>query len=196
MVLQPATEQKLMTAEEFWEMPRESDKRYELVRGVVVEKDKTMAGGTGGRHGVIEARLARYIGAFVEDNGLGFATGSSSAYILARNPDLIRIPDLGFVALDRMPRPVPSQFIPLAPDLAVEVVSPGDTASEVREKVSEYLKHGVRLIWVIYPELQTADVYTAPDQISSVSEEGTLSGGAVLPGFTLPLKTLFANLDA
>lgn len=182
-------QEKLMTAEDLWELPQVEGVRYELSEGVLIE----MAGGTGGLHGVLEARIARHLANFVEENGLGYVTGASGSYILARNPDVVRIPDAAFVAKTRMPKPIPEKFLPLAPDLAVEIVSPNDSALEVRQKVREYLKYGVQLVWVIYPDLQTVDSYSAQGT-QTLSDDAVLDGGAVLPNFHLPLSVLFADL--
>ena len=83
----------------------------------------------------------------------------------------------------------------LAPDLAVEVLSESNTPAEMARKRQEYFTAGVRLVWFVDPDARTEEVYTAPDQSTVVNEEGTLDGGAVLPGFTLPLRDLFPELD-
>lgn len=182
-----SVQEKLYTADDLWNMPG-NGKRYELVRGVIVE----MAG-TGGKHTAIAANVVRHLGNFVYDNGLGTVTGADGAYILAE--DLVRIPDAAFISKTRLPPPIPEKFIPMAPDLAVEVVSPGDGAKEVRDKVLEYLQHGTRIVWVIYPEAKNADVYTGLNNWRLIDKDGALDGGEVLPGFTLPLDGLFKNLE-
>jgi Uma2 family endonuclease len=166
------------------------DKRYELVNGALIDM-----GGSGGRQAILALRIARYLDVFVDDNNLGYVTGADGAYIIARDPDTVRIPDAAFISKARMPLPMPVKFIPLAPDLAVEVVSPGDTAMEVRAKVLEYLRGVTRLVWVIYPETQSADVYSGLDQWRVVDLAGALDGGEVLPGFSLPLVRLFKGVD-
>lgn len=180
---------KLMTAEELWALPSAEGARYELVEGALIE----MVGGTGGLHGVLEARIARHLANFVEDNGLGYVTGASGAFILARDPDVVRIPDAAFISKARMPKPIPERFLPLAPDLAVEIVSPNDSALEVRHKVQDYLKYGVHMVWVIYPELRLIDCYRL-DHAQSLEGDAVLEGSDVLPNFRLPLRALFADL--
>ncbi|MCE7946530.1 MAG: Uma2 family endonuclease [Chloroflexi bacterium CFX4] len=184
-------QEKLMTAEVLWELPQKEGVRYELAEGVLIE----IAGGTGGLPAILEARIARHLANFVEENGLGYVTGASDSYILTRDPDIVRIPNAAFVAKARMPKPIPEKFLSLAPDLAVEIVSPNDSALEMRQKVREYLKHGVRLVWVIYPDLQTVDTYTAHGT-QTLSDDAVLEGGDVLPAFRLPLRVLFADLAA
>jgi Uma2 family endonuclease len=181
-------QEKLYTADDLWAMPGEG-KRYELVKGEIIE----MAG-TGGVHTVLEARMARLLGNFVDEHDLGYVTGASGAYRLSSDPDTVRIPDAAFIGKARMPSPLPEKFIPAAPDLAVEIVSPGDSALEIREKVLEYLQAGTRLVWVIYPEVQSADVFTAVNAWHVVDKNGALEGGEVLPGFSLPLQTVFQNV--
>ena len=110
-------------------------------------------------------------------------------------PGLVRIPDVAFVCWDRFPnRELPPEPIPdLAPDLAVEVLSTGNTRQEMDRKVGEYFRAGVRLVWLIDPTARTAVVYTRPRRRTVVVEDGSLGGGAVLPGFSLSLQQLFAR---
>lgn len=111
-------------------------------------------------------------------------------------PNLVRIPDLSFVAWDRLPdRKVPKKPVPaLAPDLAVEVVSKGNTKAEMVRKIGEYFKAGVRLVWLVFPKTRTVRVYTSPKDVKVLTEADALTGGDVLPGFELPLKKLFEKL--
>jgi Uma2 family endonuclease len=184
-----AVEAKLLTAEDLWALPQAENVRYELSDGALIE----MVGGTGGLHGVLEASIAYHLSRFVREHDLGYVTGASGAFILARAPDVVRIPDAAFISKARMPKPIPEKFLPLAPDLAVEIVSPNDSALELRHKVQDYLKHGVQLIWLIYPDLRTVDCYSA-ERMQSLSGEAVLEGGDVLPNFRLPLRVLFAEL--
>ena len=107
----------------------------------------------------------------------------------------MRIPDVSFVSWDRLPqRRVPRQPIPdLVPDLAVEVLSEGNTPREMEQKLQEYFTAGVRLVWYVDPVLQEVHVYTAPDQREVLTADHTPHGGEVLPGFTLPARQLFAE---
>lgn len=180
---------KLMTAEDLWALPPSEGVRYELVKGALIE----VVSGTGGLRGVLEARTARHLANFVEDNRLGCVTGASGAFILARNPDVVRIPDVAFISKARMPKPIPQKYLPLAPDLAVEIVSPSDSALEMRHRVQDYLNCGVRMVWIVYPELQTVDCYS-PAGVQSLTVDDASEGGDVLPSFRLPLRTLFADL--
>jgi Uma2 family endonuclease len=111
--------------------------------------------------------------------------------------NLIRIPDVSFISWERIPgRRMPTQPVPhLSPDLAVEVLSESNTNAEMDRKRREYFGAGVRLAWFVDPRERTVDVYTAVDQFTTLTEDQTLDGGNVLPGFTLPLRGFFAELD-
>jgi Uma2 family endonuclease len=110
---------------------------------------------------------------------------------------LVRIPDVAFVSWDRLPgRRVPVEPIPgLAPDLVVEVLSESNTEGEMARKRREYFTAGVRIVWLIDPEGRTVEVFVSEDQSTVLDEGQTLDGGNVLPGFTLLLGELFAELD-
>ena len=112
-------------------------------------------------------------------------------------PGLVRVPDVAFASWARFPEGrVPTAPIPsLAPDLAIEVLSDSNTPREMRRKRGEYFTSGVRLVWLVDPEPRTVSVYTAPEEVSELGEDDTLDGGDVLPGFSLPLRDLFAELD-
>ena len=173
-----ATEQDVIDIE-----ARES-RLCELVDGVLVEKTV----------GVYESYLAMEIGSilreFVKRNGLGFVVGSDGMMRLA--PGLVRIPDVSFVSWSRLPgRRVPRVPIAdLAPDLAVEVISPSNTAREMERKLQDFLAAGVRLVWYVHPEPREVHVYTGEShEVLTIDQE--LSGGDVLPGFALPLRQLF-----
>ncbi len=163
------------------------DRLYELVDGVLVEK--TM--------GTYEAYLATVIvellSPFVRRKRLGFVLGADGMMRLA--PDLVRIPDVSFISWDRLPsRRVPrTPIAKLAPDLAIEVISRGNTRQEMERKLGEYFAAGVRLVWYIYPGPREAWVYTSAENHRVVHENESLDGGDVLPGFTLPLAELFAE---
>jgi Uma2 family endonuclease len=161
---------------------------YELVDGVLVEK--TM--------GLLESTLASWIGyllqTFLQQHDLGFLAGEAGATRLM--PGLVRIPDVSFISWDQLPkREVPTDPLPdLAPALAVEVLSEGNTEQEMARKLREYFQSGVRLVWLVDPIPRTVRVYTAPDQSVVLTEEQTLDGGDVLPGLTLPLRTVFSRV--
>jgi Uma2 family endonuclease len=159
----------------------------ELVEGSLVEKPI----------GYEEAELAMLIGTFltnfVRRRRLGIVTGADGMVKLFTG--LVRIPDVAFASWDRFPnRKRPKVPIPeLAPDLVVEVLSKSNTKAEMTRKLGEYFAAGVRLVWMVDPRKRTVRVYTAVDQSVLIKEGQSLDGGAVLPGFVLPLNELFAN---
>ena len=165
------------------------DRLCELVDGVLVEK------GMGFLESYLAGALIEILRGFVKPRRLGPVTAPDGMVRLA--PGLVRIPDVAFVSWARLPgRRVPREPIPdLAPDLAAEVLSESNTADEMARKRREYFAAGVRLVWQVAPLARTVEVYTAPEQVTVLHEEDTLEGGAVLPGFALPLREFFAELD-
>lgn len=188
-----AIQTKVYTIADLWELSAQTHgrvpKSYELVRGELRE----MAPASG-MHGNYANDLAYYLTGFVKQNKLGYVTAAETGYILFIDPvegDTVRAPDVGFVAKDRLPDGMPETgFIPLAPDLAVEVVSPSESGADIEEKIQDYLRAGTRLIIYLYPKTRTLTVIT-PTTARRLTETDTLDGGDVLPGFTLPLKSLF-----
>lgn len=182
-------QERLMTAEEFGAMP-DDGKRHDLVKGVVVEVSRPKP-----RHSVIQRRLAARIGDFVDDHDLGVVT-TEGGYILARNPDTVRGPDVGFISKTRLPDPDLDEYIPMGPDLVVEIVLPNDTATEVNDKIKAYFRAGSRLVWVVYPDAQEVYAYSGSSTtVQIVGIDGTPDGADVLPGFTLPLREVFKGLE-
>ena len=113
-------------------------------------------------------------------------------------PGVVRNPDVSFIPWKRLQnRRVPMvQIGRIAPTLAVEILSPSNTRKEMRVKLKEYFLGGVKIVWMIDPEVRTAEEYTAPDAVTAIPADGELDGGDVLPGFALPLAELFAKLPA
>lgn len=132
------------------------DRLYELVDGILVEK------AMGFRESFLAMALAKFVGNFLDQNPLGIVAGAAGMLRLA--PGLVRIPDVSFISWGRLPgRSVPRMPIPpLAPDLAVEVLSESNTAAEMTRKIGEYFAAGSRLVWIIDPEPRVVTVYTAP----------------------------------
>jgi Uma2 family endonuclease len=168
---------------------RDREKRlYELVDGILVEK------AVGYQSSYLAVVISSLIWAFVKERGLGIVLGADGMTQLA--PGLIRIPDVSFIPWERHPdRRVPAlPCAPFAPSLAVEVLSPSNTAREMSQKLVDYFAAGVRLVWYVDPERRSVEVFTAADRSVVLREGGALDGGDVLPGFVLPLAQLFADL--
>jgi len=170
-------------------MEANHNRLFELIEGVLVEK------GMGYRESMLAVAIAAYLREFVLSHKLGLLTGADGFYRLF--PGLIRIPDVAYASWDRIPgRKVPESPIPnLIPDLAVEVLSESNTKKEMERKRKEYLEAGVRLIWLVDPKRRTVTVIQADGSKSVLDATKTLDGGDVLPGFSLKLQELFAELD-
>lgn len=162
---------------------------YELVDGQLVERAVSWESSWLG------ARTARFIGVFAEP-AIGFVSGSDNRLELWDDrPYHFRRPDVSFTRKERVPGGRPGHGDQLiAPDLAVEVVSPGDTVYGLNAKISEYLAAGVRLVWVIHPDTRTADVHRLDGRVVYLDAGQALDGEDVLPGFRLPLSELFAGM--
>jgi Uma2 family endonuclease len=167
----------------------ENEERYEIIDGKKVEMPPMSA-----YAGLIASRLVSSINGFAKPRKLGEAVTD----VLFQLPTLIgrnRRPDVAYVSGDRWPRgrPLPPKdnAWEVVPDLGVEVVSPTDFTEELLEKIEEYFRAGVRLVWVVYPLRRTVHVYESLERIRGMNENAELEGGDVLPGFRLPLRELF-----
>jgi len=161
-------------------------KRFELVNGQLVEK------AMGWDASYIAARLHAFIFVFLSDNPVGRPTVEGSYQCFDDDPNRVRRPDVSFVSHERMPGPRPEGHCRIAPDLAVEVVSPGNTYSEIEAKVHEYLDAGVRLVWLVNPPTRSVHVYRQGDSsVTLLRASDQLTGEDVLPGFECSVAALF-----
>jgi Uma2 family endonuclease len=178
---------RLMTAEEVWDLDDDGS-TYELHRGELVKVP-----GAGFEASEIAINISSALHVFVRERGLGRVTGADGSYILARDPDVVFVPDAAFIAEDRLPPPDQRRrFAEAIPNLVVEVISPSDRSSETTDKVLTYLEAGVELVWVVDPPRRIVTVWT-PDQVARVVREGdVLEGDNVVPGFRLSVTTIFA----
>ncbi|MGH7572562.1 MAG: Uma2 family endonuclease [Gemmatimonadota bacterium] len=177
-------ETQLLTIEEFERLPDDGS-RMELVRGQVVREPPTSF-----EHGWIAIDLAATLQRFVQKHALGKVVGTDAGFVLFDEPPTVRAPDVAFVARERLTFD-PTRFAPLAPDLAVEVVSPSNTVAEINGKVMDYLDAGTRLVWVVDPGSRTVTVYRSRDDVRWLTREEELDGEPMLPGFRLRLSDLF-----
>ena len=175
---------QLMTAEELLHASY-PDKRTELVRGRLVVREPA-----GARHGLVAMNLALRLGAHVERTNAGLLFAAETGFTLFRGPDTVRAPDIAFVRRDRLPDPISTGFPELAPDLVVDVLSPGDRPGETLAKVGDWLEAGARLVWVIDPERRIARVYRPDGTESSLVERESLDGEDVVPGFSCFLGSI------
>ena len=177
---------QLMTADELERLP-DDGMRHELVRGEL----RTMPP-AGFDHGVRIVKLTVPLARHVEHQGLGLVAGAETGFVLARNPDTVRAPDIAFVRQERIPAGGnPRGFWDGAPDLAVEVVSPSDTFSEVEEKVDDWLAAGTRMVWVVNPRRRTVTVYRSRTAIAILTPNDVLDGQDVVPGFACHVADMF-----
>jgi Uma2 family endonuclease len=174
-----------MTAEDLLALP-DDDKRYELVEGVLIEMSPSSR-----YHSRDGIRIAGQFLAFVEAHDLGEVHGSDGGFILRRNPDTVRSPDVAFVRKERLVELDEEGFFPLAPDLAVEVVSPSNTVNEMSRKVQQYLEAGTAIVWVVEPLRRQVAVYTSDPVVRIYRDGDVLDGGDVLQGFTLSVTYIF-----
>lgn len=177
------------TEQDVIEMEVRENRLFELVDGVLVEK------AMGFIESILAFELGRLLKNFVVPRNLGHVAGIDA--MLRLFPGLIRMPDVAYVSWDRFPdgkltqEPIPD----LVPDLAVEVVSKGNTAAEMERKRREYFQAGVIVVWMVDPRQRTVSVFSSPEESFDLAEGDTVDGGDVLPGFQLKLRDLFAELD-
>lgn len=173
-----------MTAEEFAEL--DPDLKAELVRGKVVPVALPRP-----RHAVITLEIGARLLRFVKARKLGYVT-VETGFLLARDPDTVRGPDVAFVSFERLgSQALPEGWLSCAPDLAVEVISPSERPKQVREKVQDWFAGGARRVWLVYPSTSSIYVLRSPTDVQILGPGDTLSGDDVLPGFTCPVAALF-----
>ena len=161
---------------------------YELVEG-----ELQMMSPASPNQGRYASRITVALGGYVESHQLGEVYVAEPGFALKPDPKgTVRAPDVAFVTKERIPPAAESSgFWALAPDLAVEIISPSETAYSIDTKVEEYLRAGVRLVWLVYPDAQVVVEYAAGWQMRRLAMGDALDGGDVVPGFTMPLARLF-----
>jgi len=177
-----ATEKDVLTVH------RSSEKRLcELIDGVLVEK------AMGTREALLASLVGHILWDFLEKHDLGIVLGADG--MLRLWPGMVRIPDVSFISWDRLPEgKLPEEAIAgLAPDLAIEILSEGNTRQEIDRKIQDFFDAGTQLVWVIDGKKQSAKVYHSPTDCTAVGKNGSLDGEDVLPGFLLAMRKLFAR---
>ncbi|MEO1290293.1 MAG: Uma2 family endonuclease [Chloroflexota bacterium] len=181
MVLQ----ERILTVAEFDDfvrLPDHGDTQFELIDKQVCSKKSTI------KSSQIAMTLGILVGAFVREHGLGYITGADGGYQVSGQR---YIPDVAFVSKARQAEPSDETYSSIAPDLAIEVVSPTDSSANVRIKLTNYLNAGT-VVWIVDPSAKTVEVYTPEKSPKKLSEKDTLSGGDVLPDFAVIVKEIFA----
>lgn len=186
MSTQTSSSRTFMTAEELFEMP-DDDYRYELIKGELIKMSPS-----GVKHGKFTAKLATILSNYVNPRQLGIVCGAETGFILARNPDTVRAPDVAFISQERLPpEGEPTGFATFAPDLAVEVVSPSDRYEEIQEKIADYFHAGIRMVWIVDPKNRTVAVHNSLTEARILIGSDILEGGDVIPGFSCSAAEIF-----
>jgi Uma2 family endonuclease len=176
---------RTVTVEQFFAFitePENAGRRFELIAGEIVQ---TVGSGYASR---VAARIVRYVDEFVDEHDLGTVTTADGGYMIAGHP---YIPDVAYMSSARQSRPEYREgYNVLAPDLAVEVLSSGNTESQITTKVVNYLRAG-SIVWLVDPELQKISIYAPGSDPYTLTESDTLTGGEALPGFSVPVEKLF-----
>lgn len=185
-------QEQTYTVEEFLKVAQSAeyrDQRLELINGEICVMSPSSS-----LNASVALRIGRFLDEYVEKHNLGYATGADGGYRLGHRNVLV--PDVAFISAGRTRGPGDNVF-EVAPDLAVEVISPSETNRQVLDKARAYLQAGTELVWAVYPREQLIDVIrlTGDDHldIETLTIEGVLSGGDVLPGFEIPVKSIFSQ---
>jgi len=181
-----ATLTRPMTADELLAMP-DDGMCYELVKGELL-----MSPPPGYEHGVVTMKLTGPLFNHVTTKQLGVVLAAETGFKLQSSPDTVRAPDIAFIARERVEKAgaITSYWVG-PPDLAVEVISPGDTVRRVEGKVAQWLEAGARMVWVVSPKLHTITVYRSLIDIVTLTEKDNLDGGDVVPGFQIKVAEIF-----
>ena len=175
-----------ITADELLQQPDDGF-RYELVKGELVKMAPA-----GSEHGKLAMRVGWRLAQHVESQNLGNVYAAETGFQLASNPDTVRAPDVAFVRQERVAEAGEVRgFWPGAPDLAVEVVSPGDTYAEVEDKVLDWLDAGTLMVAVVNPRQRTVTIYRSRADIVILTRDDLLDGNNVVAGWILPIRELF-----
>jgi Uma2 family endonuclease len=175
-----------LTTEDLLRMPDDGH-RYELVRG---ESRKMPPSGY--LHGKVAMRQGWRLAKYVEENDLGVVCAAETGFRLASDPDTVRAADVAFVRRERVEQAgTVAGYWPGAPDLAIDIISPNDTYTEVDEKVADWLDAGARMVVVMNPRNRTIKVHRGQSDITPLKEEDTFDGGDVVPGFRVRVGELF-----
>ena len=187
-----AVQQRTYSIDDVWELVHQADhddKHFELIDGELFEMSPP-----GVLHGRLAIGLGHHIYSFVSERGLGIVTVETGHHPPGDRSTLLA-PDVAFTHRERLPQPIPEKYMPLMPDLAVEIVSPSDSIRQVHKKAALYLRHGTQRVWIVMPAKKGVEVCSAAQggmKREFIGQDGILSGEPVLPGFTLELRRLFA----
>jgi len=173
---------KLYTVADLEAMPNDGTRRT-LIEGKLIEMP-----GAKPNHSELQALLVTFLMNFVLAHKRGKVLSEIGCQF---TPDTKMFPDVGYVSFERLGSHDMREYLPFAPDLAIEIMSPSNTDTQIAEKVDWYLRYGARLIWVVYPLTVKVSVYSVVKPFIVLHSDDMLDGGDVLPGFTLSLNDLF-----
>jgi Uma2 family endonuclease len=183
-------EKRAVTPEDLLRMPKEQQRRYELVDGQLVERSMAATSSA------VAMEIGHILTEYSKRSYPGLILGSDQGYqCFPHRPNNVRYPDISFIAKPRLSPQLAEGHIRIAPDLVVELLSPNDLARDVSQRIQDYLRAGVRLVWVVDPEGRTVQVYRQGRQGVILSEADELDGDDVLPGFRVAVRDLFRPLE-
>ena len=185
-----ATQERAYTVDDVWRLegePRHPTEKYYLIDGELCIKMAPTE-----MHGETASLIAHHLLAYVLPRDLG-RVGVEVGFHPPGDRGTALLPDVSFISKARMTKRALSTYVPLMPDLAVEVISPSQSLTQVRRKAEVYLRHGTALVWLIDPQAQSAEVWRREtDQREVIEVDGELSGNDILPGFRLPLRLILS----
>lgn len=180
---------KLMTVDEYWDFvnrPENMDRLFELRRGEVVEMSRPKK-----PHGIVCTRLATQLQNYADRVGLGYVLSNDTGVVLEETPGTVVGPDVAYCVDANQYDDVEPKWVEAPPVLAVEVLSPNDRMSEVNDKIEEYLRAGVKVVWLADPEVKTVTVYRPKHHHTVLKGDTELTGGDELPGFSCKVSDFF-----
>ena len=189
-MMESMTTKAPITAHELMQMTI-PDKEVELVRGVLLVREPA-----GGLHGSLSNDLAYRLTGFVKRHDLGTVFGQDTGFQIEADPDTVRAPDVAFVSKARLPGAPPEEYPALAPDLAVEIISPNDRPGAVLAKAGAWLEAGTRLVWVLDPRARQVHVHRAGGSLALLGPGDVLDGEDVLPGWSCRISELMASVTS
>ncbi|MDB5341161.1 MAG: putative restriction endonuclease [Planctomycetaceae bacterium] len=184
-----STDVLIRTAEDLFEMPNDGN-RYELVQGVLRKMSPA-----GGAHGEVECFLGAHLMFHARKNRLGSTYVGDTGFKIRTNPDTVLAPDVAFVTRERV-QTIPDRFkfIPLVPDLVIEILSPGDREREVLLKVADWLSAGTRAVILVHPRKKTVRLFRSAEQFVALSEQDVLEVPDIVPGWSVSIAEIFETL--
>jgi len=179
----------LLTGDDLLKMSEEATEGYELIEGELVKMAPT-----GLEHGGVELGVGAEIRTWSKQTKHGRVFVGEIGFYTRGNKRTVRAADVVFISYERLPADASTEgYSHIAPDLVVEVISPGNTAAEMEQKIREWFEFGVRLVWGIYPKTRRVHVYTTPDKPTILDADAHIDGGDVLPGFSVPIAVFFED---